>query len=346
MNEPDTNPTRSICILPELKGIGGPASFQSRLIAGLQERGHHVHHNPLDVECDVILVNGGTRQVVDVLLAKQRGTRVVQRLAQNNWVYKARWTGLKHYLRSEINNRLLAFIRRGLASRVIYQSNFVDDIWNKSYGFTPAQKHIVYNGVDLNTFKPTDTDSRPPDHIRLLVVEGHLGTGHEKELENAIYLAEAINARTDQDVELVIAGDVPEKIKMYWQENSEQWISWEGIVSQEQIADLDRSAHLLFSSELNAGCPNAVLEALACGCPVIGFETGSLPELIDDSAGATTPYYADHWKLETPEFEPLAEAAIKIINEQDHYRAGARKLAEDRFNIENAIQEYLNILLD
>ncbi len=36
----------SICILPRLEGMGGPVSFQGRLIAGLQQRGYAVHHNP------------------------------------------------------------------------------------------------------------------------------------------------------------------------------------------------------------------------------------------------------------------------------------------------------------
>ena len=213
MNATDANSHGSICILPELTGLGGPASFQSRLIDGLKERGYHVHHNPLDVDCEVILVNGGTRRVSDVLVAKQRGVRVVHRLAQTNWVYKARWTGIKHHLRSEINNRLLAFIRRGIASRVIYQSHFVEDIWNKTYGTTPASGHVIYNGVDLQSHTPNGKSDLPEDHIRMLVVEGHLGRGHEQELENAVLLARQLAEKISRKVELMVVGDVPEKLK-------------------------------------------------------------------------------------------------------------------------------------
>jgi len=342
----DNDRPRSICILPKLSGLGGPASFQFRLIAGLEERGYRIHHDPQDYDCEVILVNGGTRRVADVLLAKQRGVRVVQRLAQTNWVYKARWTGIKHHLRSEINNRLLAFIRRGIASRVIYQSNFVEDIWNKTFGATPAEAQVIYNGVDLQSFSPVGEQSMPDDHIRLLVVEGHLGRGHEMELENAVRLAENLSKKIPQKVELMVVGDVPEKLKQHWQKNSDQWITWQGIVRREEIARLDRSAHLLFSSELNAGCPNSVIEAMACGLPILGFATGSLPELVAEDAGQTVPYHADHWKLETPEYESLTDAAIQILEDETRYREGARKQAETRFNIENTIHQYLQVLLD
>ncbi len=346
MNSTDTNSPGSICILPKLTGLGGPASFQSRLIDGLKVRGYKIHHNPLDVDCEVILVNGGTRRVSDVLVAKQRGVRVIQRLAQTNWVYKARWTGIKHHLRSEINNRLLAFIRRGIASRVIYQSRFVEDNWNKTYGTTPASGHVIYNGVDLQSHSPQGESALPEDHVRLLVVEGHMGRGHEQELENAVLLAEQLAKKISRKVELMVVGDVPEKLKQYWEKNADQWITWQGIVGREQIPWFDRSAHLLFSSELNAGCPNSVIEAMACGLPVIGFETGSLPELLSEDAGLTVPYNGNLWKLEKPEYGPLADAAVKILDNQEQYRAGARKRAEDDFNIEETIRQYLQVLLD
>ena len=85
---------------------------------------------------------------------------------------------------------------------------------------------------------------------------------------------------------------------------------------------------------------------MACGLPVIGFETGSLPELLNEDAGLTVPYNGNLWKLEKPEYGPLANAAVKILDNQEQYRAGARKRAEDNFNIEETIRQYLQVLLD
>ena len=45
MNAP-ANTEGTICILPHMKGLGGPVSFQARLMAGLRKRGYKVHHDP------------------------------------------------------------------------------------------------------------------------------------------------------------------------------------------------------------------------------------------------------------------------------------------------------------
>ena len=51
-----------------------------------------------------------------------------------------------------------------------------------------------------------------------------------------------------------------------------------------------RSADLLFSADVHPACPNSVIEALACGLPVIAFDTGAIREIVDDSSGAVVAY--------------------------------------------------------
>ena len=74
-----------------------------------------------------------------------------------------------------------------------------------------------------------------------------------------------------------------------------------------------RSSHLLFSAEVNPPCPNSVIEALACGLPVVGFDTGSLSELVQGDAGRLVPYGADQWKLQKPDIPMLAEVATEVL---------------------------------
>ena len=104
-----------------------------------------------------------------------------------------------------------------------------------------------------------------------------------------------------------------------------------GVVDRDKIPEIDRSGHVFFSAELNAGCPNSVVEALACGLPVIGFQTGSLPELVVEEAGKTVPYGANHWKLEPPDIESLSLAAMEVLKDQEQYHVAARRRAEASF---------------
>lgn len=119
-----TKTIKNICLWPKLESLGGPTSFQRRLMAGLQARGVEVHHNPEDPECQVILLIGGTRHLGVLWRARRRGVRILQRLDGMNWLHRRRFMGVRYALRAEYANLNLAFIRRFLADGVIYQSRF------------------------------------------------------------------------------------------------------------------------------------------------------------------------------------------------------------------------------
>ncbi len=336
----------SICIYPPQTGRGGPASFTGRLISALGERGIHVHHDPLAQDCAAVLVIGGTRRMDLVWRARRRGVRIVQRLNGMNWLHRKLPTGLKHFLRAEANNWILAAIRSRLADCIVYQSQFSRDWWMQTHGASRAQGTVIYNGVDLNAFSPEGPDKRPSDAFRVLLVEGHLGGTMASGLKNAAELVSALGNNSSRRWELMVAGDVPqatrERIAAGYPGLN---IAWAGIVPRDRVPDLDRSAHVLFSADLNAACPNSVIEALACGLPVAAYATGALAEMVPPGAGYVAPYGSNHWKLEPPVVAPLAEGVRRICLDQVAYRAGARARAEEMFDIRKIVSDYLEILL-
>lgn len=343
-----TTKAAKICFLPYLSGLGGPVSFQGRLLAGLKKRGIESCTHPDEPGCTAVLVNGGTRRLDLLYYARRHSIKIVQRLDGMNWIHRKRRTGLRHYLRSEVNNRLLSFIRRHLADRIVYQSCFSQDWWQRVDGALKVAASVVFNGVDLQVFRPDGSHSRPQDHFRLLMVEGRLGGGNEPGLENAIALVRALNETLSSpkaDVELMVVGEVPSSLRLHWEGQKEPWITWAGVARRDQIPEIDRSAHLLFSADLNAACPNSVIEALACGCPVIGFDTGALGELVQGDAGRVVDYGSNHWELEAPRIEGLAVAASEVLENQAHFRLCARRRAEEGFDLEKMVESYLQALL-
>ena len=335
----------SICILPRLNSLGGPTSFQGRFKAGLAARGIRAHHDPADPNTDAVLVIAGTRHQQHLWRFKRRGVRIVQRLDGLNWVHQRRTTGLKHYLRSEWGNWLLSTIRRYFADRVVYQSNFVRQWWHTRYGQARSVSRVIYNGVDLANFSPKGPGQPPADRLRLLVVEGSFGGGNDQGLWNAIHLAGEVQSLAGQPVELMVAGKVPADLQQAVQQASGVQLSWAGVLPREDIPQLDRSAHAFFSAEVNAPCPNAVIEALACGLPVLAFATGALPELLTDEAGALAPYGANSWQLEPADVHPLAAVALQVLQDQPRFRAGARARAEAAFGLDFMVEQYLDALL-
>jgi glycosyltransferase involved in cell wall biosynthesis len=336
-----------VCIVPKLDGLGGPASFQRRLIPLLEENGCEVHHDLNAANIDVVLVNGGTRNLGGLIKAKQNGIPIVQRLAQMNWVHRQKFSGIGFSYRSERNNLLLSIIRRYLANAVIYQSQFVQHMWEDHYGNISGTGFIVHNGVDTQQFMPGESISVDQTPIQILVVEGHLGEGNEVYLANAIHFGEALAANMDQAVQMSIAGDVPQALQEKWARCTDLFsVKWLGVIDQEGIIAQHHRSHFMFSAELNGGCPNSVIEAMACGNPVIGYATGALPELLDENAGMVVPYGGNHWKLEPADVNGLVEGAKALLENLDSYRQAARKKAVQDFDIRTVSQKYLDILLN
>lgn len=336
----------SICILPKLKGPGGPSSFQSKLVKGLDALGIAAHHDPNREDTNVILIIGGTRALRDIIAAKKRGVRIVQRLDGMNWLHKTHFTGIPHFLRSELMNLLLAFSRRWLSDSIVYQSGFTRDWWNTVYGSLKKPSYVIHNGVDLAHFNPQGQGDPPKDYYRLLVVEGSFKGGHERDLFNAVDAANILSERVDKMVELMVVGNAPEKMRAKTAFNHKASVRWMGVVPHKDIPKLDRSAHILFPAEINAACPNSVVEALACGLPVVSYATGSLPELVGDEGGIIVPYGANYWKLEPPNTNDLVIAVEKVLDNLPSFRLKARERAEKLFGLEKMVLAYKKVFFD
>jgi glycosyltransferase involved in cell wall biosynthesis len=348
VNIPTPHPKKEDCIalIPRLEGLGGPTSFNQKLIAGLNERGIRTTYDLDDPAVRVVLVNGGTRHLERLARARRRGLRVVQRLDGMNWVQRKRRLGLRHFLRAEINNWILATIRRRLADAIVYQSAFSQDWWTRVYGDVHKPGCVVHNGVDLSAYTPDGPECPPADRIRLVAVEGHWGGGNDLALDNTLILAQALAGRLSQPLELCVVGDVPAALRMRWQNVTQVGVNWVGVLSREQIAGVDRSAHLFFSAELMAPCPNSVIEAMACGAPVLAYDTGSLGELVRDGAGRVVPYGDDPWSLEPARPEALVEAALKLLADQPAARRAARERAEMAFALPRMVDGYCAVLFE
>jgi glycosyltransferase involved in cell wall biosynthesis len=326
-------------------------SFRNRFISGLTARGIPVSVDITNAENEAVLVIGGTRDLFGLWQARRRGTRIVQRLNGMNWLHRHLNTGVKHYLRAEYGNLILRTIRARLADHIVYQSEFARDWWTSTFGETSGLNSIVYNAVDTTQYNPQPTPSThlPANCFRVLLVEGSLMGGYELGLETAVKLVETLDVAYSQHlahpVELMVAGKVSEQVKDHWAERTDIHLVWAGLVPADQIPDFDRSAHLLYSADINAACPNAVIEAMACGLPILAFDTGALPELVAGTAGRIVPYGTNPWKLETPDIDSLASAAVDILMNQDKFRRGARDRAVANFDLEPMVNKYLDSLL-
>ena len=331
-----------ICILPRVEGPGGVTSFRLKFENGLNERGVDVTYD-LNQSSDAILVLAGTRKLLSLWSARRGGQRIVQRLDGINWVHRVRWAGPRYTLRAIYGNANLSFIRRRLANHVIYQSQFIKGWWEDWYRPARVPSSVILNGVDLERYTPDGLHERPSGHSRLLIVEGSLAGAQSSGLLHAVELAERLSHQ--YKIELCVVGRVDGRTKNKLQHHTSFRVRFLDAIPREQIPWIMRSSHLLFSAEVNPPCPNSVIEALACGLPVVGFDTGSLSEIVEREAGVLAPYGTNPWKLQKPDISALVDAAREVLEDQPHFRKYAREQAETKFGLDKMVEEYMKVLL-
>jgi glycosyltransferase involved in cell wall biosynthesis len=321
------------------------ASFRMKFEAGLVRRGVEVSHDA-GRSTDPILIIAGTKDLLPLWRAQRRGARIVQRLDGINWIHRRRNTGLRHYLRAEYGNLLLSLIRSRLASRVVYQSAFSQRWWEDWYGTTRVPSSVIHNGVDLSEYHPSDRRKQNGGRCRLLVVEGNLAGGYDMGLDNAVQLAELLTSKYGFPMELMVVGKISEDHRARVEAQSRVPMVWAGVLPQANIPEAMRSAHLLFSADLHPACPNSVIEALACGLPVIAFDTGALKELVVGDAGRVVAYGGDPWKIDPPDIPGLAAAAAQILHDLPRFSRAARAYAEQHLGLDVMVESYLKALLE
>jgi len=332
-----------ICIYPRVESMGGVGSFRIKFAEGLKSRGIEVTHDLDAPRVDFILLLAGTRNLLGLHRARKRGIPIIQRLDGINWVQRKRWTSIRYHLRSEYGNAVLAFIRRFLTDKIIYQSEFTHQWWENWYGETRVPHTVIHNAVNLDIYHPPQVENfSRPEKYRLLLVEGSLAGGLDSGLRWAVKFAE--NLTKLLPIELLVVGRVDESYKAKIISETRADVKFLGVLPREKIPAIDSSAHLYFSAEVNPPCPNAVIEALACGLPVLGFDTGSLSELVPPSAGKTVPYGNDQWKLEEPDISALTEAALEILTNLPKYQKGARQHAEENLSLDLMVEKYLEFI--
>ena len=99
-----------------------------------------------------------------------------------------------------------------------------------------------------------------------------------------------------------------------------------GYLSDDQkIALLYSAVDTFVTSSLEENLPNTIMEAMACGTPCVGFQTGGIPEMIDHEQNGYVAHYQDakdlakgiQWVINHPDPEALRQACVEKV--RTHY---------------------------
>jgi glycosyltransferase involved in cell wall biosynthesis len=327
-----------ICLTPRV-GTGGPASFQTRLIAAFERLGVETTFDLASRPVEAVLVFSGTRELNLLRRCRQDGIRIVQRLDGINWLHRVSPRPIRTFLRAEGFNLLLRLIRGLLADRIIYQSRFSREWWEEWFGIPRIDASVVYNGIPVEEFP----DRNETHDGTLLVVEGHIP--HNR------YIRELMAGAN----RLLVARGPLKRMQIMGSMDS-AWVgelsAWEprpkatGLRPYAEVKIAQSKASIFLSVEPNPPCPNAVLEAMAAGLPVIGLNTGSLAELVG-KGGELAECDGNPWRLDVPRnLDGVGEAARQVLANWPVYSRSAQAEVRTRFDILQTAKAYLRVLTE
>lgn len=170
-------------------------------------------------------------------------------------------------------------VYREVNFHIVAPSNWLKDKVSQSV-LNDKPISLVYNGVDIDVFKPQiKARARaelglPPDKKIILSV---IKKGQSNTWKGPDYLAAAMAPyRNNQDIAFVnIGSDIPL------------------VKDQTTLAKYYSAADVLLYPSIADNCPLVVLEAQACGLPVVAFRTGGIPEIIEHEKTGYTAEYKD-----------------------------------------------------
>jgi glycosyltransferase involved in cell wall biosynthesis len=144
-----------------------------------------------------------------------------------------------------------------------------------------ADVRTIYNGVNFDKFTPTD---KKCDKTSLIFIGNIIRTKGIYELINTA----KILTESGRYFHLHLIGNGPEidNIKAFIAtHNLQQNVTVHGTVNHHQVVDLLQKCHALILPSYQEGVPNVIMEAFACGVPVVATKVGGIPEVVNDDNG-------------------------------------------------------------
>lgn len=202
-------------------------------------------------------------------------------------------------------------------------ANLVKESFLKDY---PVK--VINNGIDLSIFKPTESDFRQKhgisDKYMLLGVADSWGA--RKGLDVFVELSKSLDSAKYQ---IVLVG-TNESVDKQLPDNI---ISVHRTQNQQDLAEIYTAADLFVNPTREEVLGLVNIEALACGTPVVTFNSGGSPECIDKTCGVV---------VDCDDIDALESEIVRITKEKPFSREACLKRAE-KFDKDRKFQDYIDL---
>jgi glycosyltransferase involved in cell wall biosynthesis len=298
----------TICLPIEIQPLGGLHTFLGNLTRYLERVGAQVAGR-LDEPYDVLFVNSWVVPYGVVRREKESKPhiRVVQRIDG----------AARDYGRRDASDARQAEVNL-LADLTIFQSEYGRYATTRKFRIIRQDGPVIYNPVDVELFRPDGECAELPGRAPRLCnvsfsVNPKKGTAQVAAL-----------AAGNPDLTFVLIGrhpDLPGLPNLHTL----------GYLPQPELPAILRACDLFLMPSENEACPNVVLEAMACGLPVLYLDSGGTPELVGGAGRAYTS-------------ESFRTALDDVLGKREYLAALARERAMTHFSPDVIFPRYLEAI--
>jgi glycosyltransferase involved in cell wall biosynthesis len=220
-------------------------------------------------------------------------------------------------------------------------SKWLANVASKSSLIKAFRIEAIPNPIDINIFSPkdkvTERAKRGIDPAAKIILFGAANINDKR--KGISYLVDALNILKNEypegkKTEVVIFGknkhfDVTQLPFKVHELNL--------ITSQEELAGIYSMADVFVTPSLEDNLPNTIMEALACGTPVVAFNTGGIPEMID--------HQQNGYLAEFKSAADMAKGLYEMLNttHATNLSANARQKVLDNYTNQIVAQQYINL---
>ncbi len=198
--------------------------------------------------------------------------------------------------------------------------------------------HVVYNGVDLKTFKPTKTNLKAQLDAKYLI----LNIGRPVPWKGVQYLLKAIKEITPnydglKCLSLGAKRDAYDKYYLWLESirknNQIDNVSLKSTVSYFDLPEYYSAADCFVAPSFPDPSPKTVYEAQACNCPVVGTNGGGIPEIFSPESGLL---------FEKRNVKDLADKISFVLDNPAKFRNG-RKAVEGKATWTKCVSDMVKV---
>jgi len=196
---------------------------------------------------------------------------------------------------------------------------------------------VIPNGIDTDYFSPGDPiEARhhweiPADGPLLLYVARNARSSPYKDYRTVRRAAEAVAASGGGPLHLLVLGDEAPP-----EQSGNLHVRFSLTTSPDKIRAAYRAADIVIHAAQAENFPTTILEAMACGCPVIATRTGGIPEqLLEGETG---------FLVEPGDATAMARSIFRLLDEPDlqqSFGRAARTRAINEFDRAIMTEQYL-----